>query len=144
MPRRDGRATRIQALEHGLIQLPRPMSVRVRQRRTLGRTVNPELLEPTLGARQPLLDLTQRLGSPKLTEDHRHELRPRTEPLRAPVRSMLVDQLLKLHSRNKLENLVENATESLHPGHLRVFELRQPDSTGTRRYLILLTQSCFG
>src|SRR5216684_6642936 len=114
MPRRNGRATRIQALEHILIQLPWPMSVCVRQRRTLGRAVNPELLEPTLGARQTLLDLTQRLGSPKLTEDHRHELRPRTEPLRASIRSVSVDELLELRPRNKLENLIENATESLH------------------------------
>lgn len=143
MPRRNGRATRIQALEHILIQLPRPMSVRVRQRRTLCRAVNPELLKPTFGARQTLLDLTQRLGSPKLTEDHRHELRPRTEALRAPIRPVQVNDLLELRTRNKLEYLMENATESLHRRAPPCLELRQPDSTGTRRYFTLLASMLF-
>ena len=55
----DGVATRVQALKRVPIQLPRPMSVRVRQRGALGPRVHAELLEPPLGACQTLLDLTQ-------------------------------------------------------------------------------------
>jgi len=55
-----------------------------------------------------------------------------------------VDKLLELPARNELENLVENATESLHRRAPPCLELRQPDSTGTRRYYIFLLYSCFG
>src|SRR5215212_1500776 len=123
----------MQALKHILIQLPWSMSVRVRQGRALGGSIHSELLEPSLGAGQPLLDLTQRLRTPKLAEDHRHELRPRAQPLRSSVRPMPIHQLLELCPRNKLENLMENATESLHRRAPPCLELRQPDSTGTRR-----------
>jgi hypothetical protein len=120
----DGVATRVQALKHILIQLPWSMSVRVRQRGALGSSIHSELLEPSFSAGQALFDLTQRLRTPKLAEDHRHELRPRTQPLRSAIRSMPIDQLLELRSRNKLEYLMENATESLHRRAPPCLELR--------------------
>ena len=61
------------------------MSVRIRQGGSLGRRAHAQLLEPPFRACQALLDLTQRLRTAKLTEDHRYELRPRAEPLRAPI-----------------------------------------------------------
>src|SRR5258706_3408418 len=50
---------------------------------------------------------------------------------------MPVGQLLELNTRNELEYLLENATESLHRRAPPCLELRQPDSTGTRRYFVL-------
>jgi hypothetical protein len=47
---------------------------------------------------------------------------------------MSVGELLKLRARNELENLMENAAKSLHRRAPPCLELRQPDSTGTRRY----------
>jgi len=56
---------------------------------------------------------------------------------------MLVGELLELRARNKLEYLMENATESLHRRAPPRLELRQPDSTGTRRYFIPLASNLF-
>jgi len=98
---RDSVATRVQALKHILVQLPRPMSIRVCERGALGWCIHSQLLEPPVCARQTMLDLTQRLGTPELAEDHCHERRPRVEPLRTPVRTVVVGQLLELLTRNK-------------------------------------------
>src|SRR5436853_1206840 len=129
----DGVATCVQTVKDILVQAPRSMGMRVRQRRALGWCGDPELLESPLGTRQSLFDLTQRLGSSELTKDHRHELGPRAETLRPSIRPVPVGQLLELSTRNQLENLLENATESLHRRAPPCFELRQPDSTETRR-----------
>ena len=54
---------------------------------------------------------------------------------------MLIDQLLELGTWNELENLMENATESLQRRAPPCFDLRQPDSTETRRYFSLPSQA---
>jgi hypothetical protein len=64
-------------------------------------------------SRQSPGHLTQGFGSAQLAEQHGHELSPTAEAARMPFCLMLVHRLGKCGSRNKLENLRENAAYSI-------------------------------
>ena len=108
-----GLAAAEQGLEHGAVQLPRPMLVGVGQGRA-GRRLDPQVLELALATAQPPADLSQRVGAPELAEQHGHELAPAGEAARVALRPGLLDQGLELGPRKQLEELAEHAGEFPH------------------------------
>ena len=100
-------------MEHGAVQLPRPVPVGVGQRRPR-RGLDPEMLELALATAQPAADLPQRMGPPELTEQHGHELSPAREPAGVTLGARLLDQGLELGPRKQLEELAEHAGEFPH------------------------------
>src|SRR2546427_3093279 len=74
------------------------------------------MLQLPLATGQSAADLPQRMRSSKLAEQHGDELPPTTEALCTPFGLMFFDCLLKFHSREQLQQLRENATESCHGG----------------------------
>lgn len=86
----------------------------------------------------------KRLGTAQLAEDHRHELRSRAEPLRSPIRSVPVGELLELSTRNELENLMKNAANHCTAGHLRVSSFDNPILRGLGGSTSLSLYTCFG
>ena len=67
-----------QLLEHGAVELPRPMFIGIGQRRA-GRGRDAQVPELALAAAQPAADLPQRMGAPELAEQHGDELPPAGE-----------------------------------------------------------------
>lgn len=97
-----------QAVEDLLEQLPWPMRVGVRQRRTRGR-LHAQVRQLALAALESALDLAQRVRPSKLAEHHRYQLRPTGEALAGVLHLGLLDQTLELGARNQLEQLAEHA-----------------------------------
>ena len=110
---RQGLAAQEQRLEHRPVELPRPMLVRVGQRRPTRRG-DAQVLELALAAAEPAADLAQGVGAAELAEEHRHELPPTGEPPGVPLRVRPRHQSLKLGPREELEQLAEHAAESAH------------------------------
>jgi hypothetical protein len=102
-----------QRLEHGPVELPGPMFVRVGQRRATRRR-DPQVLELALAAAQPAADLPQRVGPAELAEQHRDELPPAREPTGVALGMRPRHQRLELGPRKELEQLAEHAAESAH------------------------------
>jgi hypothetical protein len=100
-----------QLVEDRLIQLPRPMLVRVAQRRPF-RHGDPQMRETSFTARQASNDLAQRLRLPEVTEQHRDKLPPAGETARVALGFRRLDGALKLRTRKQLEQLAENAAKS--------------------------------
>ena len=103
-----------QLLEYGLEQLPRPVFVGVAQRRPLRRHRNPQVLQLALTTGQPSADLPQRMRPPQLAEQHGYELTPTGEAPRVVFRLVLFHRAFELQTREQLQQLRENATESSH------------------------------
>ena len=97
-----------QAVEDLLEQFPRSMAVGVGQRRAR-RRFDAQVSELALATLQPALDLSQGVGSAKLTEQHADELAPARQPLAAVFRSCLFHDAFKIGAWNKLEHLAEHA-----------------------------------
>jgi len=102
-----------QQVKHILIQLPGPMLVHVREGRA-GQRFNPQMRQLALAAPQSLFDLPQAVGTSQLAEQHRHELLPAAHSPRMPFGVELAHFALKVHARNKLDNLTEQAAKSVH------------------------------
>ena len=64
----------------------------------------------------PVANLTQRMGLPQLAEHHRDKLAPTAKATRMALGFSFLNQQLKIAAREKLENLTEHATESIHVG----------------------------
>jgi len=100
-----------QLLENTLVQLPRPVSVGVRQGGLVWRLLDAEMIELPFHRGQPLADLTKGLSLAQLAKQHRHELLPARKPSRVPLGPGLSYQLLELCPWKQLENLTEHARE---------------------------------
>ncbi len=98
----DLAAPRQQLIKHLLVELPRPMGIRIRQGRPRGRRES-QMRQLALAACEAAADLAQRVRSPQLTEHHRDELAPTREPACVPLRLSRHDGLLKLRARKELE-----------------------------------------
>jgi hypothetical protein len=59
---------------------------------------------------QAAANLTQRLRTPQMTEQHGHELAPTTEPAGVALGPVLHDGPLKLRAGKQLQHLAENAS----------------------------------
>src|SRR5688572_4045116 len=94
-------------------QLPRPMLVRIGQRRTL-RSLHSPLLEPALTAGQPSCYFPQRLRVAQMAIQHRYEMVPAGESTAMPLRPCRVHCLLEFCSRKYLEQLRHDAAKSFH------------------------------
>src|SRR6266545_4188032 len=112
--RRDRAAPLEQNLEQRLEQLPRPMGIRVGQRRAGWCGVDSEVVELPFRRRQAATDLTKRLGPAEMAEQHRHELIPTSEAAGMPFGLVLSGELLELRSGKDLEDLLEDAAYSVH------------------------------
>jgi hypothetical protein len=97
------RATPIeQLIEDRLIQLPRAVGIRIRERRALRRR-DPEVRQLAFATRQPAADLPQRVRAAQLAEQHGDELSPAREAPRMPLRARRDHGPLKIRLRKKLE-----------------------------------------
>src|SRR5437667_5976952 len=103
-----------QLVKDCLKHLPRAMFVRVGQRGSLRRSLYSKMLQLPFATGQSATDLPQSVSSSELAEQHRHELPPAHEASAVTFRLMRFDGLLKLESREQLQQLRENATKSLH------------------------------
>src|SRR5277367_1486235 len=65
-------------------------------------------------ALQTLFDLTQVVRTSQLAKEHRHQLRPTAYSTRMALGVQLAYFALRVRPRNKLENLTEQAAESVH------------------------------
>ena len=110
---RGRRAAPQQCLEHPLIELPRAMLVGVGQCGP-GRCRDPQMGQLALAAGQPAADFPQRVRSAELAEQHRHELAPAGEAPGMALAPVGLDQRLKFGAWEELEQLAEDAGESLH------------------------------
>jgi hypothetical protein len=72
---------------------------------------------------QAAADLSQRLRSAQMTEQHRHQLAPTAKSARVMLRSMLANCLLKLGPRKYPQNLRKNTAYSTHGGKLLLIEI---------------------
>jgi hypothetical protein len=63
---------------------------------------------------QAAANLPQGLGMPQLAEQHRDELPPTAEPAGMTLGLIRADHRLEVNARNQLQNLRENATNSIH------------------------------
>jgi hypothetical protein len=108
-------APRQQLVEDLFIESPRPMRIRVRERRA-ARRGDPQVGELAFAAGQPATNLPQRVRTSELTEQHRHELPPAGEPAGVPFGLRRGHGVLKVGSRKKLEQLTEDAAKSRHRG----------------------------
>src|SRR6266511_55927 len=112
--RRDRAAPLEQNLEQRLEQLPRPMGIRVGQRRAGWCGVDSEVVELPFRRLQAATDLTKRLGLAEMAEQRRHGLVPAGKPAGMPFGLVLSGELLELRSGKDLENLLEDAAYSVH------------------------------
>ena len=74
----------------------------------------PQVLELAFGGGQPAADFAQRVGLAELTKQHGHQLAPAGEPAQVAVGVMLAHGLLEFQARKQLQQLGEDATETLH------------------------------
>ena len=102
-----------QLMEHGFIQLPRPMFIGVGQRRPRRRLRQSQVPQLTFAARQAAANLPQRLRPAQLAIHHRHELPPTSEPASVTFGLMLPHRLVKLPAREQTQQLTENAAYSI-------------------------------
>jgi hypothetical protein len=110
-----------QLIEHAAVQLPGAMFVGVSQGGTLGRVGQSQVAQLAFAGGQPAANLTQRLGSPQMAEQHGHELSPATEPACVALGPLLDHGPLKLGARKQLQHLAENAGYSKSAGLLGAF-----------------------
>ena len=108
-----GLAAGQQRLEHAPVELPGPMLVGVGQGGA-GRGGDAQVGQLAFAAGQPPADLPQGVRPAELTEQHGHELAPAGEAAGMALGPVLLDQGLKLGAREELEQLAEDAGESLH------------------------------
>src|SRR5207244_3066938 len=66
------------------------------------RGLDPQMTQLAFTALQAPFNFAQRVRTTQLTEQHRHELAPTAQPLRASFGPGLLHQSLKIHARNKL------------------------------------------
>jgi len=85
-------------IEHGLIERPGPMRIRVRQGRPARRR-RPEMRHLALATRQAAADLAQRMCASELREQHRDELIPTGKAARMPLGLRDPDGGLELGAR---------------------------------------------
>jgi len=100
-----------QLVKDGLIQLPRPMRVGIRERGPAWRG-DAQMGQPTFTARQASGDFPQRVGSAQLAEQHRDELPPAGETTGVAFGVGLLHRALKFQSWKELEQLAKDAAES--------------------------------
>src|ERR1700689_4038705 len=107
-----------QLLKYLLGQLPRAMFIRVGQRRSFRALIHPQVSQLAFTSRQTAADLSQRLRSPQMTEQHRHHLAPTAKSTSVMLRPVLANCLLKLGPRKYPQNLRKNTAYSTHGGSL--------------------------
>ena len=73
-----------------------------------------QVTEFSLTRGQTTTDLPKAVDSAQLAEQHRDELGPAGKTPGVPLGFRVVDQLLELHARKKLENLTKDAAKSIH------------------------------
>jgi hypothetical protein len=95
---RDGLTPRKHLVEDGLIELPGPVRIGVRERRP-ARDGRPEMRQPTLAAGQAATDLPQRMRPPELGKQHGDELIPAGKPARMPLGLRVLHRTLELEAR---------------------------------------------
>jgi len=71
------------------------------------------MLQFSFARGQSLTNLTQRMGSCKLAEQHGDKLSPTGEPPSVPLTMMIFNELLKLGSGEDSQKLTENAAYSI-------------------------------
>jgi len=103
-----------QLLEDALVELPRPVRVRVRQRRALRRLLQPQMHHLAQRRAQPAADLPQRVRRPQLTEQHRHELVPTAEALRPSLRIQFPHRTVEPVPVNHRQHLRKAARHAYH------------------------------
>ncbi|MDH7504277.1 MAG: hypothetical protein QHJ82_16390, partial [Verrucomicrobiota bacterium] len=91
-----------------------PMGVGVGQGRAPRRLGDAQVAELAQRASQPAADFPQAMRPAQLAEEHGHKLRPALKAPGVALGAVLLDQLLKLQARKKLEQLGKHATKSLH------------------------------
>src|SRR5580700_1527036 len=141
---RFGLAARQRCLEHGLIELPGPVRIGIRQCCRLRRFFYTEVAELAFRCRQPATDLPQALRVTQMTEQHRHQLLPAGEAPLMSRRLVFLHARVKLQPREKLQNLTEYAAYSIHGRGLLsplVSVLAEPDSKRNSPCLFLLRLS---
>ena len=90
------------------------MAVGIGQRRAFGSLIDSQMGEFPFASGKALADLPQRVGAAQLAEQHGDKLAPTAKAAGMPLGSGLLNQQLKVGSREELENLTEHATKSIH------------------------------
>jgi hypothetical protein len=103
-----------QLLEDGFEQLPGPLPIGIGKSGAFRRCCQAQVFELTFRGGQSAADFAQRVGLAELTKQHRHELTPAGEPAQVAVGLMLAYGLLEFQARKQLQQLREDATETLH------------------------------
>ena len=114
--RRQPLAAGQKLLEDGLIKLPGPMSVGVRERATRRSGFQTQVLQLPFGSGQPLGDLAQAVRAPQLAKQHGDELSPTAKTARASLGLVLAHGQFELATREQLQKLTKNAAYSIHGG----------------------------
>lgn len=103
-----------QLLEDALVELPRPVRVRIGQRRALRRLLQPQVHHLAQRRAQPAADLTQRVRRTQLAEQHRHELVPTAETLSPALRIQFPHRTVESVSVNHRQHLRKAARHAYH------------------------------
>lgn len=110
---------REQLVEHLLVEPPRAVGVGVGQRGAV-RCGDAQVRESALTAREAAADLAERIRPAHLAALHGDDLAPTGDAARMPLGRCRHDGLVKFRSRNELEQLAEDASESRQGVALRV------------------------
>jgi len=104
-------------------ELPGPVRIGVGESRTLRGIPDAKVVELTLHAGQASANLTKAVRSPKLAEEHRHELRPAIKAFGRPVSPVGTNCFFKLRARKKTQQLAEHTIKLPHDGEPPVGEM---------------------
>jgi len=96
-----------------LVEFPRAVLIGISQG-GMTRGGDSQVFQFTLTTPQPAGNLSERMGSPQLAEEHGHKLPPATKPSGMTLRFGLFDRLLKFGSGKQLQKLAEYATKTIH------------------------------
>ena len=103
-----------QLLENAPVELPRPVRVRIGQRRALRRFLQPQMHHFAQRRAQPAADLPQRVRRTQLAEQHRHELVPAAETLRPALRVQIPHRTVEPVPVNHRKHLRKAARHAYH------------------------------
>src|SRR5437879_8033020 len=116
VPSGDFAAAAEQLIKHAAVQLPGTMLVGIGQGRAFGSVGQSQMPQLAFAGGQAAANLTQRLRSAQVAEQHGHELAPAAEPAGMALGPVLDDRPLKLGAGKQLQHLTENAGYSYHGG----------------------------
>ena len=143
---RDSLAAPEQLHEDLFEELPGPVRIGVGKSRTLRGIPDAKMVELSLHAGKPSANLTKTVRSPKLAEEHRHELRPAIKAFGRPVCPVSTNRFFKFRARKKTQQLAEHTVKLPHDGEPPVGEMfvSSPPFSCMRGSLFNFSIPCFG